>query len=137
MFFFCKILTVQNGSVDGNRHDLPGQEFAAVLQCGNCGLFQTTAARYFHAHHRDALDVVLTDDFGEFFAVIRCIQLGTADERDLAPDKVLVEVCIGIGSAVRRNQQVCSIKVRRLYRYKLDLNRPLAELGGCINSSDG
>ena len=41
-----------------------------------------------------------------------------------------MEVAVGIGRAVRRDEQVCPVKIRRVDRRKLDLNRPLAKLGG-------
>ena len=64
-------------------------------------------------------DVVLTEDFGQLLAVIHIIQLGTADERYLPPDKILMEVCVRVSGAVCRDEQVCAVKIRRIHRHEL------------------
>lgn len=77
-----------------------------------------------------APDVVAAQNFGQLLGVIHHIQLWAADERHAAANEILMEVAVGIGRAVRRDEQVCPVKIRRVDRRKLDLNRPLAKLGG-------
>ena len=96
---------VQQVALDGNGLHLPRQQLAAVLQRGANGVFQSAAARHLHADNGYAFDVVLTEDFGQLLAVIHIIQLGTADERYLPPDKILMEVCVRVSGAVCRDEQ--------------------------------
>lgn len=69
-------------------------KLTAVLQCFfDCHL-QSTAARNFHTHNSDTFNIVLGNNLGEFFTVINAIQLWAANERHLALDKFLMEVCV-------------------------------------------
>ena len=120
---------VQNFSVYRNGHNLPGNTFSAVLQRGFRRHFQPAAARHLHAHNGDAVDVVAGDDAGQLIGVIALVQLGTADQRDLAAHKLLVQRRIGIRGAIRRDQQPRSVKIRCVFRHQLDLARPLPQLG--------
>ena len=69
------------------------------------------AAGNLHAHHGQRTDFIFPDDLLQLFGIVHHIQLGTADERHTSPDKILVEAAIGIGSTVRRNQQIGSLKL--------------------------
>ena len=93
------------------------------------GVFQSAAARHLHADNGYAFDVVLTEDFGQLLAVIHIIQLGTADECYLPPDKILMEVCVRVSGAVCRDQEFRAVEIRCICRNKFDLYRPLLELG--------
>ena len=41
-----------------------------------------------------------------------------------------MEIAVGVSCAIRRDEQVCAVEIRRVDRRKLDLHRPLAQLGG-------
>ena len=70
LLIFMNKKSVEDLSIHGDGGYLPWDEFATVLE-GFFGChFQTTAAWNFHAHDGNTLDIVLTDDFGELFAVI-------------------------------------------------------------------
>ena len=42
-------------------------------------------------------------------------------------DEFFVERRIGVGGAVGGDEQLCAVKIRRVYRHELYLNRPLAQ----------
>ena len=66
---------------------------------------QAAAARDFHVNDVDEFDMVRLDDFGQLFTVGGgVIQLGTADDGDLAFDKVAMEIGIGECGAIRGHQ---------------------------------
>jgi hypothetical protein len=65
----------------------PGQEFPGVLQGRFYGVFNPAAARYLHANRYHRSDVILADDFGRFFAVIRIVQLRAAYQRHFIAHK--------------------------------------------------
>ena len=125
----CGFRFVQDPSVGGHGHHLPGQKLAAALDGQPGGLFNTAAAGHLHPGDGDAPDVVFGDDPGELFGIIALVQLGTADEGDAVPDQLIVEIAVGIGRAVGGDQQVGSIKVGSVHRRQLDLHRPLAQPG--------
>ena len=50
--------------------------------------------------------LVAAKDLRELFGVVHVVQLGTADQRNAAPQEILMEAAIGIGGAVRRDQQM-------------------------------
>lgn len=95
---------VQDLSVDGNGDHLPGEEFAAVPEGGLYRRFQAAAAGDLHADHGDALDLVVLDDLEELFRIVHGIQLGAADQGDLAGHQLLVEPGVGKGGAVGGDQ---------------------------------
>lgn len=80
--------------------------------------------------HGHALDIVFTQDGGELFRVVALIQLGASDERYAAADEILVKRTVGVRGAVRRDEQSCALKIRRVHRSKLDLDRPLGQRAG-------
>ena len=53
-----------------------------------------------HAQHRHAPDVVAAEDLGQLFAVVHSIQLGAADEGDLALHELFVHIGVGTKSSV-------------------------------------
>ena len=59
-----------------------GNRLAALLEGSFGGHFQPAAARDFHADQCEVLDIVLTDDFCQFFGVVDVVEFGTADEGD-------------------------------------------------------
>ena len=107
---------------------LPRNQLSAVLQRSSYCVFQPAAARHLHAHDGDALNIVSAQDFGQFFTVIHRVELGTADKRDAVPDEIPMEIRIGVGRAVGRDEQVCTVEIRRVHGHELNLHRPLAQL---------
>lgn len=65
-----------------------------------------------------------------FSGVVALIQLGASDERYAAADEILVKRTVGVRGAVRRDEQSCALKIRRVHRSKLDLDRPLGQRAG-------
>ena len=65
-------------AVSGYRYHLPGDKFAAVFQGCHRRVFDTAAAGHLHPYNSQAPDVILTDDFRQFFTVIHTVQLGAA-----------------------------------------------------------
>ena len=96
----------QDLALGGDGHHLPGEEFAAALEGLLDRQLDPAAAGDLHAHHGDALDVVVGQNFGELFAVIHAVQLGTAHQGNFSTDKVPVEVGVGVGSAVGGHQEL-------------------------------
>ena len=103
-------------------------ELAAVFQGGHGGVFQPAAAGHLHAQHRHAPDVVAAEDLGQLFAVVHSIQLGAADEGDLALHELFVHIGVGVGGAVGCDQELCPVKIGGVHRHQLDLAGPLAQL---------
>ena len=81
-----------------------GMNFPLVCSAFFCGHLQAAAAGNLHAEDGHALDVVAAQDLGQLFAVIHSVQLRAADEGYLAAHKLLMEIGVGIGCAVRCNQ---------------------------------
>ena len=126
----CKYLTLlQNITLSGNRHHLPRDEFSALLQSFLYGKFDTAAAGNFHSHHGNRADIVLLQNLGQFDGIVHTIQFWTADQRDVTADEVLMEIGVSVSGAVRCNQQPCTVKPGRANGSKLDLYRPLTQLG--------
>lgn len=93
-------------SVDGKRDHAPRDEFAAGFEGVFGCRFDAAAAGYFHPHDGQTPDVVAAQNFGQLLGVIHHIQLRAADERHAAANEILMEVAVGIGRAVRRDEQV-------------------------------
>ena len=91
-------------------------------------MFQPAAAGHLHAQHRHAPDVVAAEDLGQLFAVVHSIQLGAADEGDLALHELFVHIGVGVGGAVGCDQELCPVKIGGVHRHQLDLAGPLAQL---------
>lgn len=86
---------------------MAGNRFSAVLQRSHGSVTDPVAAGDFHFDDGHALDLVLTDDFCELFAVVRAVKLGASYERHVSSHKFLVEAAAGIGgqsAAIRRWQ---------------------------------
>ena len=90
---------------------------------------QPAAAGHFHPHDSNALDIVVPDDRGQFIRIVHIIQLGAANDCDLAFHELLVHIGIGVRRAVCRDQQLRTVKERSLCRYQLDLAGPLVQAG--------
>ena len=88
---------------------------------------ESTAAGHLHPQDGNALDVIQRYDLAQLFGVIDCIQFGAADERDFAAHEFLVHVGVGVGRAVRGDQELRPVKEGRLHRNELDLAGPLSE----------
>ena len=126
---------IENRSVPAQSNHLPRQKFAGPLQGSLDGLLNSTAAGYLHPYDSNALDVISLNDFQQFIRVIHGIQLGTADQCHPAPHKAAVEIAGGICGAVRCDKQIGSVKIGRVHRNQLDLNRPLPQLRRCLRRS--
>ena len=83
-FFVCAYLPVEDTAIHREGDDIPGDELAAVLEGSDGGVFETSAARHLHPQDGNALDVVIADDLGQLLAVVHGIQLGAADEGNMA-----------------------------------------------------
>ena len=121
--------SVEYPPVNRERHHLPGQEFAAVLERRLRRLLQPAAAGHLHAHDGHAHNVVCSDYVRKFDGIISIVQFRTANQRDFAAHEVLVHACIGIGGAVGGNQQLCTVEVRRVDRDEPQLAGPLRKAG--------
>ena len=111
--------------VERESDDLPGDELAGFLQRLLRGHLKPAAARNLHAHDGDGLDVVLAQDLRQLLRVVHGVKLGASDNRNLAAHEFLMEVRVGIGRAVSRDEQFRSLEIRCLDRYKANLARPL------------
>ena len=120
---------IQNLSVNGNGHNLPRNEFTAVLNRSHSCMLQSATARNLHADNGHALNIVLLNDLSEFFAVVHIISLRAADQGHFAFQEFLMKVCVGVSSAVCGNEQACLVKVRCADRSQLDLYGPVSQLG--------
>ena len=86
---------------------------------------KSSAARNLHADYRQALDIVLGYYRGKLIGIINIIELGTAYESYTVSYKLIMKISVCIRSAVCRNKQVCSVKIRCVYRDELYLYGPL------------
>ena len=100
-----------------------------MLQGFLCSHFQPAAARDFHADNRDTLDVVLFENLRQLLTVVDRVEFRAADQRDLPLHKFLVQIRIRKRGAVRRDEQLCVLKIRRVHRDQLNLTGPLPEPG--------
>ena len=94
---------LQQGAIGADGDDPQGDRLAASSQSSVGGVLQPAAAGDLHAQQGDALDGIGRENGGELFGVVVGIQLGTADERYLPPDKILMEVSISICGTVSSN----------------------------------
>lgn len=107
-----------------------GNVSPAGRRCGfHCPL-EAAAAGNLHAQDGDAADAVAPEDGGQLFAVVHAVRLWAGNEQDLAPEKVPVEVAVGIGGAVRCHQHIRVFKPGGLGGHQLQLYRPLPQLAG-------
>lgn len=98
--------------------------------------FQAAAAWDFHADQGDVMDIVLAKDFCQFFSVVDVVEFRAADEGDAALDEIFVEAGVGIGRAVGSDEQAGTVEIRRMRRYELDLDWPLAQAGNRRSGRD-
>ena len=108
---FCGAKSGKNPSICGNGVHLPWKKFSTGFHGIYGCILDSAAAWNFHTHDGNTLDIVLTDDFGELFAVIYRVQFRTADESNLTFDKILMEVSVSIGCAVCSNKKVSIVKI--------------------------
>ena len=91
-------------SVDSYRHDLPGDKLSAGLQRALYRRLKAAAAGDLHAHDRDRTDGVAAQNLGELLAVVDVVEFRTADQADTAGEEAAVKRRVGIGGAVRRDE---------------------------------
>ena len=129
-FFVCAYLPVEDTAIHREGDDIPGDELTAVLEGSDGGVFETSAARHLHPQDGNALDVVIADDLGQLLAVVHGIQLGAADEGNMAAHELLMDVRVGVGGAVGGDKQLGTVKIGCIHRHELDLAGPLGQLRG-------
>ena len=112
-------------SVNGYGHYLPGDELSALLEGFLGGKFQTAAARDLHPDDGNALDVITGDDGLQLHGIVHAIQLGAADEGDLVPDKILMEISVGVSGAIGSDEQIGTVKIGCIDGGQFDLYRPV------------
>lgn len=120
---------IENATVKAQRHHLPGNELPGILERLDRSLLQATATGNLHAHHRYGFDVVTGDDMSQLGRIINRVELGTADQRHLVPQQVGMEASVGIRGTIGCDKQMGILKIRCPKRGKLDLERPVAQLG--------
>ena len=92
--------SVQNSSIGGDCNYLPGNKLSAGQQSTLGSIFNPTAARYLHTYNGNAVDVVICNDLSQFLGIIHFIQLWTADQRNFAPDELVMKITVGISGTI-------------------------------------
>jgi hypothetical protein len=110
---------------DSDDDKLPGYYPAAVFESGGSSLFDGAAAGYFHSGYRYGSDIVGRQNGAEFFAVIDCIQLGTADKGYPVFHKIVMEITVGVSAAIGGNKKIGAFKIRSVDRHEFYLDWPL------------
>ena len=67
------VILIEYISVRGNGYDLPRNKLTAPLQSDFRRVFQPAATRNFHANDGDAFYIVIADNLGKFFRVVRVV----------------------------------------------------------------
>ena len=115
---FLFMLEFDQGTVGFYRMDLPRDHFSACRQCTFYGLYNFAAARNFHTHNRNALNIVLRKNRGEFFRIRSAVKLRTRNQCNPIADEPIVKVCIRVCSTVGSNQEMCAVKIWCIDRNK-------------------
>ena len=76
-----------------------GNHFSGTVHRVCHSRYDSAAARNGHTHDGDAFDFIICQDVRQFVRVIHLIKLWTANERNLAFDKIMVEITVGKGGA--------------------------------------
>ena len=90
-------------------------------------MFEPAAAGDFHSDDRHGLYIVVRDYLRQLLGIVDAVELRAADKGYVVFDEFFVERRIGVGGAVGGDEQLCAVKIRRVYRHELYLNRPLAQ----------
>ena len=98
---------------------------------------QAAAAGNGHPGDGNGADVVVPENLGQLFSVIHRIQLGAADQRHLILHEIVVKIAVGIGSAIRSDQQICAIEIEGIGRQQLDLHWEVGQFTGTYTSPAG
>ena len=85
----------------------------------------------------DAFDVVFAEDLRQLIGVVALVELGAADEHDAVFHEPPVEISMGKGGAVGRDEQMRAVKIGRVHRYQLQLYRPLAQFARHLRRGRG
>lgn len=81
-------------------------------------LTQPLTTGNFHSKHRHALHSRHFKNIGEFLDVgLRIVEFRAPDHEHLALEKITMDIGVGKGSAVRRDQQIRTLKERRVRRH--------------------
>ena len=138
---YCLFIAVSSGSsiqlasICRDGYHLPRNKLSAGSKSIFDGGFNPSAAGNLHPYHRHALNVVPGNDRRQLFRIIHLVQLGAANQRDMPADKLVVEISIGIGSAVCGNEEIRTVKLRCVCRDQFDLHGPLEQLGRRISAA--
>ena len=133
----CVSSLAEQRAVGAHNDRMEGERFTAGGHGPLGGPLNAPTAGDRHPYNGDAADVVLSQNGGELFTIVPFVQLGAADKGHPAPDKVPVKGAVGVGGAVGSNEKITAVKVGRVDRSELDLNRPLAQFTGDISSGGG
>ena len=112
---------------------MPRDHVSAVLERDFNSVLNSSATRDFHAGDYHRFDAVMFQNGSQFFRVVVIVKFWAADNGYPILHVLSVEVSVGIGGAVGRDEQIGVVKIRCIDRYELDLHRPLIEmcLDGC------
>ena len=75
-------------------------------------MFDAAAARNVHADNGHALEVVVSDDFGQLFGVVDAVELRTSDQGYFTTDKVLMEAAVCVSGTVGSDQKFGTVEIR-------------------------
>ena len=100
-------------------------KFPAILQGPLRRHLQSAAAGNLHACDSNALDVIVSQDGSQFLGIVNAVKLGATHQRHLAAHELLVEIGVGVGRAVRCDQQLRPIEIRSIDGSQLNLDWPV------------
>ena len=120
-------------SIKSDGYDIKRNVLSAVFDRGFHCVAQDAAAGHDHPGNSNGVDIVMQKDLRQLLRIIHLIQLGTADHSYFAPHEIMVEIPVGIGGTVGSDQQVRTVKVRRVGRQQLDLHRECGQFTGNID----
>ena len=122
-----------NLPVRGNGYDVQRNILTAVFDGGFDCIAEAAAAGYSHPCDGDGADIVVLENFSQLLRIVHSIQLGAADHSHLILHEIVVEIAVGISSAIRSDQQICAIEIGGTQRQQLDLHREVGQFTGDIH----
>ena len=99
-----RVLLLDDTAVGSNNHYIPGDHFAAVLEGLLHRVTNPAATGNLHPEYGYTFDLMALQYLGQLFTVIDRVQLGAADQGDFVAHEFLVNIGVGVGSAVRSHQ---------------------------------
>ena len=125
---WCVLFLIFYSAVGGDCDNSPRNKFTAFLQGTFYRGLNTAATRHFHTRNGNALYVVVSDNGGQFLGIVGIVKFRASDKGDVIADEIIVEITVGIGGTIRRNQKICAVKIGRVYGHQFYLHGPLGEL---------